>query len=119
MVSMEAIQPDIPLPDSLGGREAKGQIDILTTTSVQGELLGYEIAKIKISFNGAAPVILYSLFDEVTSEKAKADRNKYAPWVASYLTQVKFKTEYDTNYYKFSQTDTLHGGMTIELGPPK
>ncbi len=115
-ISLRTVRPEISLPDSLGGPQAHGQIILLATTTFNGKLLDYRIAKIKIAFHGVGPTILYSLFDDITSESATVQRDRYAPWIATYLTMAHFKVTYDTSYYKVLPTDTLQGGITIQLG---
>jgi hypothetical protein len=118
-VVTEVIRPDLNLPDSLGGTNARGWIDIITKMNVKGRLLQYEIGKIKISLDTSEPKTIYSIYDGVTSDAAKAAMKRYLPWVDLYLEKAKFKIKYDTSYYKFSPQDTLFGAVIIKVNANK
>jgi hypothetical protein len=115
LVTVKMMNPDLNLPDSLGGKSARGFIAITSEFTVEGKLLQYEITKIKISYDTTAPITIYSIYDSVTSNEAIAKMRRYAPWVDMYLNKATFKIHYDTNYHKFSPKDTLTGGATIML----
>jgi hypothetical protein len=115
LVITEVIHPDFGLPDSLGGKKAKGWIDIISGMNIHGELLSHRVSKIKISYDTSEPKTIYSIYDGITSEAAQAEMTRYEPWVSTYLVKARFKIKYDTSNYRFSPQDTLWGGVTIWL----
>ena len=103
-------RPKMQLPDSLGGPNIRGFLDVDACLTKAGTVSSFQIQKIVIYNADSTRRIIYSVFDSATSPQNIADMSRYVAWTEKYLRKCTFKV--DTSLF---ESNNSHGTVNVML----
>lgn len=112
----------VPMPDSLGGKMAIGNVILLLYLSKQGIILNYDVARIRVATDPCERVEYYGIGAPSLSEGKRCGTivgqevlDRFAKWIEESYQKLDIKI--NTKHKDFTTSDTVMTIYTFEVNP--